>query len=193
MWDWKNMLKKFSTRADKWLYVFALILHIFIFFAESKILFLYHIDDHQENDFFSLILLNSFILQFSNHFLFLVHFYHILLFFFLFYFSFLFLSVLFFFFFSSFFNSHRSFKSRLSSFFVICSIFKRSKNSLLSFFLILLSFLLSMSRAIESANDVYDVFKNTDIRDNVRNESCEISKMIWSRLNLTRISAIERA
>ena len=44
--DWKNMMKKFSTRADKWPYVFALISHIFNFLAESKILFLYHIDDH---------------------------------------------------------------------------------------------------------------------------------------------------
>ena len=49
MWNWKNMMKRFSTRADKWLYVFALISHIFNFLAKSQILFLYHIDDHQDH------------------------------------------------------------------------------------------------------------------------------------------------
>ena len=153
MWNWKNMMKRFSTRADKWLYVFALISHIFNFFAESRILFLYHIVDHQKDHLFS----NSFIQlsnQFSNHLLFilLVHSYHLfsffffkfifiifLLLFFSFCFSFLFLSVLLFFFF--FFQSRRSSESRFSSFFVICSISKKSKNLLLLLLFILLLFL----------------------------------------------------
>ena len=125
MWNWKNMMKRFSTRADKWPYVFALISHIFNFLAESQILFLYHIVDHQKDHLFCWFHRSN---QSSNNLLFLlvlVHSYHLssllffkftfiifLLLFFSFCFSFLFLSVLLFFFF--FFQSRRSSESRLS-------------------------------------------------------------------------------
>ena len=126
------MMKRFSTRANKWLYVFALISHIFNFFAKSQILFLYHIDDHQEDhSFFFQILLFNFQINFQIiFFFFLFTFIIFFLFFsfsssfFLFCFSFLFQ---FFSSFSSSFNSLRSFESRLSSFFVICSIFRKSE------------------------------------------------------------------
>ena len=91
------MMKRFSTRADKWFYVFALISHIFNFFAKSSILFLYYIDDHQENHFFFVDYRSN---QFSNHFFFLfVHFYHFFSLFFSVYFhhfSFFFLFLIFF-------------------------------------------------------------------------------------------------
>ena len=132
------MMKRFSTRADKWLYVFALISHIFNFLAESQILFLYHIDDHQEDHLFLLIL--SFKSIFKSFFFLLVHLYHFssLLFFQFIFIIFFFssscsVSLFFFFqFFSSFsfsFSFRRSSKSRLSSFLVIwfCSIFRKSE------------------------------------------------------------------
>ena len=186
------MMKKFSTRANKWLYVFVLISHIFNFFAKSKILFFYHIDDHQEDylffvdfiEFFYSIfksIFKSFSFSFNSFSSFSFSFFLVLLFFFFFFFSF-----------------RRSFEFCSSSFFVICSIFERSR-SLFLFFLsfivlfLLFLFFLSMFRNIKSVDDVYDVFKNTDIRDNVKNENCDISKMIWFCLDLIRLSVVERA
>ena len=116
------MMKRFSTRANKWLYVFALISHIFNFFAKSQILFLYYIDDHQENHlFFLLILFYSIFKLFSYSFCSLSsYFFSLLLSVFLFFF--LLLSV---------------FVDRLSlvprRLFVICLIFERSKSSSSSF------------------------------------------------------------
>ena len=189
------MMKKFSTRANKWLYVFALILHIFKFFAKSKILFLYYIDDYQKDYLFS----NSFIQlsnQSSNHFFFLfIHFYH-LFFFFLFCFSFLFFQF-FFSFFSSSFNSRRSFESRFSSFFVICSIFKKSEK----FFSFSSSYSFSFfssffSECFASLNQLKTFImcsRTQTFAITYKTKVCEFSKIIWFRLNLIRISAVERA
>ena len=146
------MMKRFSTRADKWFYVFALISHIFNFFAESQILFFYHIVDHQENHFFCWFYRLN---QSSNNFVFLfVHFYHLscllffqftfIIFFFLF-FLFCF-SFLFSFSFSLFFFSFFNLVDRLNLVFRCLSWSVRSsenqKNSFLFFFLILFLFLL---------------------------------------------------
>ena len=51
-----------------------------------------------------------------------------------------------------------------------------------------------MFRSIKSVDDLYDVFKNIDIRDNIKNESCEsVSKEIWFRLNMICLFAVERS
>ena len=171
------MMKRFSTRADKWSYVFALISHIFNFLAESQILFLYHIVDHQKNHLFS----NSFIQlsnQSSNHLLFLfVHSYHLSSFLFfqftLFVLFFSPFSVLFFFFFFFQFSSI----VWVSPFVVFRDLFDLQKIRKILFFFFFLFFLFffffffRMFRVTKSAENVYDVFKNTNIRDNVRNES----------------------
>ena len=177
------MMKRFSTRADKWLYVFALISHIFNFFAESQILFLYHINDHQKDHLFSIF--KSFfrsIFKSSSFFFFL---FILIIFLFLFFsfcfsslFSFLlfFLSVLLFFFFLFQFSSI----AWVSSFVVFRDLFDFQKIRKILFFLFFLFFFFffffffRMFRAIKSAENVYDVFKNTDIRDNVKNESLRI-------------------
>ena len=82
------MIKKFSTREDKWFYVFALISHIFNFFAESKILFFYYIDDYQKDYlfcwFYRIILFNFQIIFFFFLFIFIIIFFSFSCFFFFF-------------------------------------------------------------------------------------------------------------
>ena len=122
------MMKKFSIRANKWTYVFALISHIFNFFAEPKSLFLYHIDDYQEDYLFFADFIEFFYSIFKSIFKsssfsscsFLLSFFF---FFSCFVFFSLFLFV---------FVVRLSFVFR--RFFVICSIFERSKSSSFPFF-----------------------------------------------------------
>ena len=130
------MMKRFSTRANKWFYVFALISHIFNFFAKSQILFLYHIDDHQEN---YLFFCWFYFIQSLNHFFILfVHFHHIF-FFSCSVFLFFFLSIFLFFFllFSVFVDRLSLVFRRL---FVISLIFEKSKSSFFLFFSFLVFF-----------------------------------------------------
>ena len=130
------MMKRFSTRADKWLYIFALISHIFNFLAESQILFLYYIVDHQKDHFFCWFYRSN---QFSNNLLFLfVHLYHL--------FS-PFLFVLFFF--SFFFQFFSSFSSSFSLVDRLSLVFRRLswsvrflKNQRIFFFFFFLFFFL---------------------------------------------------
>ena len=159
------MMKKFSTRANKWFYVFALISHIFNFFAKSQIFFLYHIDDHQKDHLFLIFksFFKSIFKSFSFFFLFI---FIIFLFFFsfnsfsssFFFFSFRFVFLLFFFqFFSSFsffFNFRRSRESRLSSFFVICSIFRKSEKILFFLFFLFFFFFFFSSECFASLNQL---------------------------------------
>ena len=152
-------MKKFSTRVNKWFYVFALISHILNFFAKLKILFFYYINDHQENYLFFEFFYSTFKLIFKLSFFFflfiyIIFFYSFLLILFIFFIFFEFFSFFSFFsnfslLFSSFFNFRRSFKCRFSSSFVICSIFKRLKKF---FFFLFLIFFLFLSICFTSLN-----------------------------------------
>ena len=180
--------------------------HIYylIFSQNQKILFFYHIDDYQEDYlfcwFYRILLFNLqinfqiiffFFLFIFIIFLFLFFLFTFIIFLFLFFlFCFAFFFFQFFSSFSSSFSSRRSSESRSSLFIARCLIFRKIK---IFFFFFFLFFFFQCLELLGQSTTFMTCLRTSIFAEMYETKACEISKVIWFCLNLTRISAVERA
>ena len=190
MWNWKNMMKKFSTSKNKWFYVFALISHIFNFLNFRKIknsLSLSYRWSSRKLSFFVdfKFFYSAIFKSFFSSFTFIIFLLVLLL------------SVLFFFFSS--FSFRRSLESRFSSSFRDLFDLRKIKIFFFFFFFLFLFFFFFFFfffRCLEILNQSTTLItcsKTQIFAIMLKTKVCEISKVIWFRLNLIRIFAVERA